>query len=214
MPGLVYFHGGGWVARQPRHARRAVPGAGQRAAAASSSRSTTAWRPSTRFPAAIDDCCRGHALGCRATPHELGIDPRQLAVGGDSAGGNLAAAVALVARDAAARALRPPAAHLPGDRLQLRDARRTLRQRRGLHAHARGDALLLAALPARRGGRPTIRAPRRCARPDFSSLPPALVITAEFDPLRDEGRAYADKLRAAGVPVTYSRVRRAWCTAS
>jgi acetyl esterase len=105
LPVLVYFHGGGWVIGD-LDTHDACAASWPTAAAAPWWRSTTGWARSTAFPAAVDDCLAAtrwvqeQAVG-------LGLDASRIAVGGDSAGGNLAAVVAITLRDAAARWARP-----------------------------------------------------------------------------------------------------------
>jgi acetyl esterase len=132
-----------------------------------------------------------------------GVDPRGLAVGGDSAGGNLAAVAALIARDRGGR--RPVAQVLIYPMLDATC---------GLPSHAKyGSGYGAGSDDMRRGYREYL--PRdvdpRDSRvsplwaPDLSGLPPALVLTAEFDCLADEGERYAERLREAGVPVIHRR---------
>ena len=153
--------------------------------------------PEHPYPAAVDDVMT--ALDWVAThADELGIDPHRIAVGGDSAGGNLAAVACQLAKSAgrpeiAFQLLIYPAVDLAGDH----ESRTT-----------NGEGYFLTAetmnwfgeqyLGGRDGSTPRV-SPLLAS--DFSGLPPALVLTAELDPLRDEGRAYADALEAAGVPV-------------
>src|SRR3712207_1579276 len=127
------------------------------------------------------------------------LDGTRVAVGGDSAGGNLAAAVALLARDLGSvsithQLLIYPVTDYSFDTPSYRDnAEGYLLSRAGMEwywghylaSDADGDNPYASPLRAR----------------DLSGLPPALVITAEYDPLRDEGEAYAKRLREAGVPV-------------
>ncbi len=199
VPVLVYFHGGGWtIGDLDTHdvpcrefanlAHCAVVSVDYRLA------------PEHKFPGAFDDAVAAtHWVHAHADA--LGVDASRLAVGGDSAGGNPRGR----GRDRVPRQLgaahRHADAHLPGDRHGGRHAfARGVRRR--LHAHARRDPLVQGQLPARSGRRADWRAsPLRAG--DFRGLPPAYVITAGFDPLLDEGRAYADRLRAAGVKVTY-----------
>jgi acetyl esterase len=161
--------------------------------------------PEHKFPAGLDDCVLAtrwvaeHAL-------ELNGDARRLAVGGDSAGGNLAAAAALRIRDEAGPALYGQLLiypvtdyHTPGTPSYQENAegygltRDTMRWFWHHYINDAKDAVQPYASPLR-------------AR-DFSGLPPALVVTAEYDPLRDEGERYADKLRAAGTSCVLSRWR-------
>lgn len=159
--------------------------------------------PEHRFPAAQDDAWG--ALRWLAGPGAdvLGLDPRRIAVGGDSAGGTLAAVCALHARDAAL----PLAAQLlvtPGTAADDAHASR----------HLFGNGFLLDAVTMdwffdqviERGQRHDWRfAPLNAD--DLASVAPACVILAECDPLADEGLAYADRLRMAGVPVKLDLVR-------
>jgi acetyl esterase len=199
MPGLVFFHGGGW-ARGSLNTHdplcRSLANAGACIVVSVDYRMA----PEHSFPAAIDDAVAA-TRWVAENAAQLGIDLQRLAVGGDSAGGNLAAAVTLVLRDDGGPALVHQlllypvtdhnfdtdsyASNAEGYML-TRDAMRFY-WRIYLRDEADADDQRASPLRAR----------------DFAHLPPALVITAEFDPLRDEGRAYADKLRGAGTPVVY-----------
>jgi acetyl esterase len=195
LPVLVYYHGGGWVigdldthdvlCRQlARDAGCAVVAVDYRLA------------PEHRFPAAVDDCIAATAwVGQQAD--RLGLDATRLAVGGDSAGGNLAAVVALHARDHAG---------LPPIALQLLIYPAT-DQRRGAPSHAaNGEGYLLTRqsmdyyhdhyLVDARHDADWRASP--LLHEDLSRLPPALVITAGYDPLRDEGLQYAQRLTESG----------------
>ena len=131
----------------------------------------------------------------------LGIDPARIAVGGDSAGGNLAAVVCLALRDAGEPL--PVFQLLIYPATDMRAAGAVAGpQRRGLPAHRRHGRLVPRTTTWPTAPRDDWRAsPLLAARHD--GLPPALVLTAGFDPLRDEGRQYADALSAAGVPCQY-----------
>jgi len=99
LPALVYFHWRRLGARRSRHARRRLPSARPTRPAAPSSRSIIAWRRSTRFPAAVEDAIAATAWIAGTPPRRSASMRPRLAVGGDSAGGNLATVVALAARD-------------------------------------------------------------------------------------------------------------------
>ena len=200
-PVLVYFHGGGWtIGDLDTHdvlCRELAIGAGCALVAVD-------YRlgPEHRFPAAVEDALAA-TRWVQAQVAALRLDPSRLALGGDSAGGNLAAVVALALRDGACEA--------PAPRLQLLIYPATdMRCGAPSHQH-NGEGYLLTrdtiayfrghyiADPAQWSdwrASPLLHA-------DLSRLPPALVMTAGFDPLRDEGRAYADALSAAGTPAQY-----------
>ncbi len=154
--------------------------------------------PEHRYPAAVDDCFAAlRAVADNATA--LGVDPERIAVAGDSAGGNLAAVVSLLARDAGGPALRAqvliyPVTDFAFDTPSYRENGEgyllTGASMRWFWRHYLGDE-------EERGAEPRASPLRER---DLAGLPPATVITAEFDPLRDEGEAYAGRLRAAGVP--------------
>jgi acetyl esterase len=198
LPGLVYFHGGGWtIGDLDTHdtlCRELANGSGCALVSID-------YRlgPEHRFPAAVDDAIaatRAVALQSAA----LGIDATRLAVGGDSAGGNLAAVVALAARDAgdlplAFQLLIYPATDLHHDApSHTRNGQGLLLTTENIHWF-RGNYL------AMQEQRDDWRAsPLRAT--DHSRLPPALMLTAGFDPLVDEGRDYADRMAAAGSVVT------------
>jgi len=159
--------------------------------------------PEHKFPAGLDDCVFAtHWIAGHAS--ELDGDAARLVVGGDSAGGNLAAAAALRIRDEGGPALCGQLLiypvtdyHSPGTRSYQANAdgygltRDTMQW--FWHHYLRDPAEAVQPYAS----------PLRAA--DFSNLPPALVVTAEYDPLRDEGEYYADKLRSAGVPCAMSR---------
>jgi acetyl esterase len=200
LPVVVYFHGGGWVIGDiASHDTTCQRLAAEVPALVVSVDYRLA--PEHRFPAAVDDC--GAATSwVSAHAAELGGDPARLAVAGDSAGGNLAAVVALHARDADG----PPIAFqllvYPGTDMT-----------RSLPSHTENGAGYLLESDTIDWFLDNYLADADRRHPDasplfaddLSGLPPALVVTAEFDPLRDEGEAYAERLRQAGVTVTTSR---------
>ncbi|MEV4120224.1 alpha/beta hydrolase [Micromonospora sp. NPDC049645] len=195
LPTLLYLFGGGWTLGSIdtadgicRRLANAVPcqviTVGYRLA------------PEHPFPAAVRDC---HAAASWIARHadELGVDPARLAVGGDSAGGNLAAAVTLLCRTdgppLTAQLLVYPntdQSGAPND--PTGDDDPTLFNRRSVawyRAHY---------LPDPAHARDPLASP--LLADDLSGLPPALVVTAELDPLCAEGQRYAERLREAGVP--------------
>ncbi|MFF1873287.1 alpha/beta hydrolase [Streptomyces sp. CB03911] len=201
LPGLLYLFGGGWTLGSPDTSdaicRRLTNTAGCVTA-------SVGYRlaPEHPFPAAVQDCRAAVRWLARYAP-DLGVDPARLAVGGDSAGGNLAAAVTLLCRDEGGPALRHQLLVYPNtdhraDTASLREnddpALFNRRSVRWYWNHYLADAA--------DGGHP-LASPLRAA--DLAGLPPATVITAEYDPLRDEGERYAEALRSAGVPVGLRR---------
>jgi acetyl esterase len=200
LPVLLYFFGGGWVLGTIDTAdgvsRTLANSAGAMVA-------VVGYRlaPEHPFPAAIDDCYAATAwVAAHAT--EIGADPARLAVGGDSAGGNLAAAVALRARAdgpaLAGQLLVYPNTDQLADDESIRAADDRFLFNRHSVAWYRQHYLLDAADAAS-----PLASPLRAG--SLAGLPPALVITAECDPLRDQGEAYARRLADEGVQVELSR---------
>jgi acetyl esterase len=201
LPLLVYFHGGGWVIGSlDTHDDVCRDVAAGAACAILSVEYRLA--PEHRFPAAAEDCFAATAWA-GANAARLGVDPARIAVGGDSAGGNLAAVTALIARDRGGPALRFQLLVYPVtcgrmDTPSYRD-------------NAEGYLLTRDAMawfwdhyvPRAADREQPYAAPLRAT--DLRGLPPAFVLTAEYDPLRDEGEAYAKRLAAAGVPTTLRR---------
>ncbi|QGW84492.1 alpha/beta hydrolase [Variovorax paradoxus] len=199
LPVLVYFHGGGWVIGDlDTHdvlCRSLANGAGCAVASID-----YRMGPEHRFPAAVDDVLAATRWVQREAA-SLSLDAGRLAVGGDSAGGNLAAVAAIAARDAgdlpiAFQLLIYPATDM----------------RRGHPSHqANGQGYLLTSdtmtyfhdhyIDDARHDLDWRASPLLHA--DLSGLPPALVLTAGYDPLRDEGMAYAEALTAAGNRAAY-----------
>jgi len=196
LPVVLYFFGGGWVLgtldtcdevcrRLCRGAGALVLSVGYRLA------------PEHPFPAAPHDC---HAATRWAAEHigGHGGDPARIAVAGDSAGGNLAAAVTLQARAGgpalAGQVLVYPNTDHGSDTRSMRENTDPARFNRRSVEWYWGHYLRHPA-----DGTDPLASPLRAT--DLSGLPPALLITAEHDPLRDEGEQYADRLAQAGVPV-------------
>ncbi len=201
FPVLVYFHGGGWVVGdlETHDAQcRALSHGALCVVVAVDYRLA----PEHKFPAAVDDC---EAATQWAADHAvtLGGDPDRMAVGGDSAGGNLAAVVALRARDRGTPYLAFQLLIYPSTEMHC-----------GTVSHqenAEGYLLTREAIMWFRDQ--YLRSDADVSHPDASpllapsldDLPPAFIITAEFDPLRDEGETYAARLQEAGVPVILKR---------
>jgi acetyl esterase len=201
FPVLVFFHGGGWVIGDlDTHD-------GQCRSLANGTNCVVVsvdyrLAPEHPFPAAPKDC---YAATNWVAEHadEVHGDPRHIAVGGDSAGGNLAAVVAQMARDQGGPKLVFQLLVYPATNFQAETA--------SLRENSQGYGLVSEDMAWFKNhylnGKDETGNPQ--ASPllatDLSNLPPALIITAEFDPLRDEGEEYGQRLQAAGVPVTISR---------
>ncbi len=201
LPVLVFFHGGGFVSGSPdthdglcRKLANLVPCAVV----------SVDYRlaPEHKFPAAPEDCFAATRFVAEKG-YALGVDAKRIAVAGDSAGGNLAAVTAQICRDRNGPELRhqlliypitdvgcdtPSYAENASGYLLTRDLMRWF-WNHYLDTPADGTQILASPLRAE----------------DLSGLAPATVITAEFDPLRDEGEAYARRLRAAGVDAQLER---------
>jgi acetyl esterase len=184
LPLLVYLHGGGWTtgsAKEIDALCTALADGAQCAVAAVEYRLA----PEHPFPAGLDDCFAATAW--------LATHGSQLAIGGSSAGGNLAAAVALLARDRGGPSLVfQLLVYPPVDHRASADAERARFRRADIEWH------WSEYLPDRSDGDDPRASPLRAT--DLSGLPPALVITAEHDPLTEEATAYARRLVEAGVP--------------
>jgi len=201
LPALVYYHGGGWVLGN----LDTIDGLCRRLANASGCVVVSVdyrLSPEAKFPAALDDCHEA-ARAVASEPGSFGIDPARIAVGGDSAGGNLAAAVAIRARDRADLALAFQLLIYPIADFAF-DTPSYLENAEGFGLTR--DAMIWywdQYLARADDGASPLASPLRAA--DLAGLPPALVVTAEYDVLRDEGEAYAARLRDAGVAVDLRR---------
>jgi acetyl esterase len=194
LPALVYAHGGGWVfgnldshdvlcAQLALEAGIAVFHVDYRLA------------PEARFPGAFDDVVAA-LKWVAANGASVGIDPTRLAIGGDSAGGNLAAAVSLWARDhGGPKLLMQLLAYPVTDAVARAESYRHFEDGYGLNAVTM-EWFFDHYTPDRTSRGDWRVSPLRAA--SLAGLPPALVVTAGYDPLRDEGRAYAWRLQQEG----------------
>jgi acetyl esterase/lipase len=198
LPGMVYFHGGGFIYGDLDTHDGVCRGIAQSTPCAVVS---VDYRlaPENRFPAAVEDAFAA-TRWIAANASALGIDPARLTVAGDSAGGNLAAVVALAAREERG----------PDIAMQVLVYPTTDFSQEAESVERFGEGYLLTRESIRWVKRSYLREARDAedwrASPlrsrDFSGLPPAYVIVAGFDPLRDEGKAYAERLMRAGTPAT------------
>ena len=201
LPGLLHYHGGGWVIlnleTHDGFCRRIAAGAECTVVAVD-----YRLAPEHKYPAAMLDCYAA-LLWVAENAAEVGVDADRLGVIGDSAGGNLAAAVALRVRDQGGPELRlqllnypalDPTMAMPSIAENAEGYFLTRSSMEWFWGHYMSEETdledpYLAPLVAK----------------DLSGLPAAMVVTAEFDPLRDDGEAYADRLQEAGVPVELRR---------
>jgi acetyl esterase len=198
LPAVVYFHGGGWTCGDlDTHDSvcRGVAAHGRCAVVAVDYR----MGPEHKFPAAVEDAIAA-VRWVSANAESFGIDPGRLVVAGESAGGNLAAVVAIALRDSGPALAMQVLAYPVTDQASDTES---------LKRFASGYSLTLELLRWYQGqylrdehDRADWRAsPLRAS--DHSRLPHAYILTAGFDPLLDEGKAYADRLVQAGVSVVY-----------
>ena len=201
LPALVYYHGGGWVIGNIDGSDRTC-----RALANASGCVIVSvdyrLAPEHKFPAAVEDA--DAALRYVADhAREFDIDPYRIAAGGDSAGGNLAAVACLMARDRggpniAFQLLVYPVVDYDDNRPSLQQFAQGYFLTRPMVDYFWGHYLDTPA-----DGRNPHASPIKAE--SLAGLPPAMVITAECDPIRDQGEAYAERLREAGVPVSTKR---------
>lgn len=200
-PMIVYFHGGGWVIGDLDVCDNPVRRIANRTGAVVVS---VDYRlaPEHVYPAAFDD---SYAATAWVAEHaaELGGDPERIATCGDSAGGNLAAAVAIAARDRQGPRLAAQLLLYPATDFNF--TTESYDQNGEGYLLTKGSMQWFWAhyLGAQELGKDAFACPARAD--DLAGLPPAFVATAEFDPLRDEGEAYAANLRTAGIDVTAKR---------
>jgi len=199
LPALVFFHGGGWVLNNLdsyEQAMRSLANKGQFVVIAVNYQKA----PELPFPVPFDDCY-ATLLWVAQNAEKLGINPDQIGVGGDSAGANLAAGVAIKARDTGDINLAFQLLIYPCNDVEMKyDSAYNNGVGYGLSTQAmewfweqylskKSDAKNPYAVPA--------------SAKDFRGVAPAIITTAEFDPLLDDGYNYADLLRKAGVPTVY-----------
>ena len=200
LPGLVYFHGGGLMSGSAA-SHDAVAAALANAGGCRVLSVDYRLAPEHRFPAAVEDALAA-MIHVQAHAADYGIDPKRLGIGGDSAGATLAA----VTVHGLARSGRPPPVLqlllCPLlDHLSTSASRRELRRGYLVDEDTFAHDLLHYLPDGVDAADPRI-SPLRM--PDLAGVPRTLVHTAEFDPLRDEGREYADRLAATGTPVSYT----------
>jgi acetyl esterase len=202
FPGVVYFHGGGWVIGDLDTHDNICRAIARRAGAVVVS---VDYRlaPEHKFPVPLEDCYDA-TKWVATNAAKLGIDPSRIAVAGDSAGANMATVIAKKLHDEKGPTLALQILVYPVTKLNSYDT--------PSHKEFAEDHFLTNSA-MRWFAENYLARPEDALNPDASpalisdlrELPPALVITAECDPLRDEGEAYAKRMEEAGVPVTCTR---------
>jgi acetyl esterase len=199
LPVLVFMHGGGWtIGDLDTHdvACREICNRAFCAVVAVDYRLA----PEHPFPAAVEDTVAAVRWVAGHASH-LALDPKRIAVGGDSAGGNLAAVAALILRDAGGPALALQLLIYPATDFRCNTPSHAQNGSGYLLTREAIDYFSNSYLGAAGQGNDWRASP--ALAPSFRGLPPAFVLTAGYDPLRDEGAQYAQLLRDAGVAVEY-----------
>ena len=203
LPVVVYYHGGGWVLGDfDTHGRMVREIAVQSHAAVAFVE--YARSPEMRYPVPLEQCYRA-VTWVAERGNAIGLDAGRIAVAGDSAGGNLAAAVSLVAARRGGPKISLQALLYP-----IADCDFTTASYRDFESGLNLDAAAMRWFwnhyaPDEAARFDPLASPLRATLEELKNLPPALVITAECDVLRDEGEAYARRMAEAGVPVTAMR---------
>ena len=203
LPILIYYHGGGWVVgdlethdgicRQlAKSSKILVVSVAYRLA------------PEHPYPIPLEDAYNA-LLWMKENGQSIGGNPQQIAVGGDSAGGNLAAAVALKARDEKGPAISYQALIYPVTDLSKLTTQSYQNFKEGFFLTRDMMARYIDYYVAATHRKEAYVSPLLAEK--LHNLPPALVITAGFDPLRDEGEQYGERLKAAGIPTTITRYK-------
>lgn len=203
LPCIVYMHGGGFMKGDLDSSDPVAWGLTHETGAVTVSvdyRLT----PEHPYPAAFNDCY-GVLAHLHANPDAFGIDPARMAVMGDSAGGHLAASLCLAARDRGGPKLVAQAVVYTVIGTDMTQPSYTENAEGYGLTTASSRAYKKLLFPDTRYDDDPYARPARAK--DFSRLPPAFVLSAELDPVRDDGRVYASKLALAGVDVTYREAR-------
>ena len=199
LPGLVYFHGGGFVLGDLEShdalCRLLANESGCRVVSVD-----YRLAPEHPFPAAVEDCFAA-LLWVEANSSAMGIDPNSIAVAGDSAGGNLAAVACLLAKQKGGPRIGFQLLIYPSTSFR-HDSPSVLAFGSGYMLNQATIEWMVSHYIPKEADRGDMRLSPLAAT-DLKGLPPAYVVTAGFDPLHDEGAAYAQKLKAAGVPVVH-----------
>lgn len=199
FPVLVNFHGGGWVVGDldaDDFQCRTIVNAAQCVVVSVDYRLA----PEHKFPVPAEDAYQA-VRWVAGNNVRLGGDGRPMAVGGTSAGANLAAVVALMARDRGGPSIACQALSVPVTDCSFDTESYLENGEDYILTRAEMQCFWEYYLNTADEGAHPYASPLQA--PDLSGLPPALIQTAQYDPLRDEGRAYADRLSVAGVPVVY-----------
>ena len=200
LPVLVWFHGGGWVVGDLESADAT---ARHLCNESSSVIISIDYRlaPETKFPGASDDCYTA-TQWVSENASSLNADPDKIAVGGDSAGGNLAAVVSLMARDKQGPKIGFQLLVYPVTEMNF-NTKSYIDNAEGYQLSRDGMIWYWDHyLEDKEAANNPYAAPMKAE--SLQNLPPALIITAEYDPLRDEGKAYAERLKAEGVTTQYT----------
>lgn len=203
LPAIVYIHGGGWVFGNERTHDRLIRELvfGTRSAVVFPNYSLS---PEARYPTAIEECY-SVAKWVTERGEEHGLDPENMAVAGDCVGGNMAAAVTIMSKERGGPKIAMQVLFYPVTNAAF-DSDSYHEFAEGFYLRRDGMMWFWNQYTTNPGERNQITAsPLGASLEQLKGLPPALILTAEADVVRDEGEAYANKLRKAGVPVTAAR---------